>query len=154
MKRYVTGVNEQGRSHIVSSEELSDTDFQTLWDCEPGQAPEWIKAIDPELAAEWIGPSVTGGLRWLFVPLIPDGEAAELGEHPQLQGIDENGFHTTRTVDFDYIMEGEIVMYLDEEHVTLQKGDCVIQQGTRHAWHNESDKPAVLVALLYRPDGI
>ena len=154
MKRYATGVNEQGRSYVVSSEELSTSDFQTLWDYEPGKVPEWIKAIDPGLAAEWIGPSITGGLRWLFVPLIPDAEAAKLGEHPQLQGIDENGFHTTRTVDFDYIMEGEIVMHLDEQRVELQKGDCVIQQGTRHAWHNESDKPAILVALIHRPAGI
>jgi mannose-6-phosphate isomerase-like protein (cupin superfamily) len=153
MKRYVTGVNADGRSYVVSSEELSTSDFQTLWSYEPGQVPEWISAIDPELAAEWIGPDVSGGLRWLFVPLIPDAEAAKLGEHPKLQGIDENGFHTTRTVDFDYVMEGEIVMYLDEGPVKLQKGDCVIQQGTRHAWHNESDKLAILVALVHRPNG-
>ena len=154
MRRYVTGVNEQGRSYVVSSEELPPSDFQTLWDYDPGNVPEWIKAIDPNLAAEWVGPSVSGGLRWVFVPMIPDAEAAELGEHPQLQGVDENGFHTTRTVDFDYVMEGEIVMHLDDERVTLKKGDCVIQQGTRHAWHNESAKPAILVALVHRPQEI
>jgi cupin domain len=154
VKRYVTGVNEHGRSCVVSSEELPVSDFQTLWDYDPSQVPEWISAIDPELAAEWVGPSVKGGLRWLFVPLIPDAEAAKLGEHPPLPGIDENGLHTTRTIDFDYVMEGEIVMVLDEERVELKQGDCVIQQGTRHAWHNESDKRAILVALIHRPEGI
>lgn len=151
MKRYVTGVNEHGRSCVVSSEERSTADFQTLWDYEPGQAPPWISALDPTLAADWVGPSASGGLRWLFVRLIPDAEAAKLGEHPKLDGIDENGFHTTRTVDFDYVVEGEIVLHLDEERVHLTQGDCVIQQGTRHAWHNESDKVAILIAVLHRP---
>jgi mannose-6-phosphate isomerase-like protein (cupin superfamily) len=113
--------------------------------------PEWIGAIDPELAAEWIGPRITGGLRWLYVPLMPE---AEVSEHHQVPGVDEDGFHVTRTIDFDYVMEGEIVMLLDEERVELRKGDCVIQQGSRHAWKNEGDKLAILVALIHRPEGI
>jgi hypothetical protein len=30
----------------------------------------------------------------------------------------------------------------------------VIQQGAWHAWHNERDDLAILVALVHRPDGI
>ena len=100
MKRVVTGVNDHGRSYVVSSEELPASEFQTLWDYEPDDVPGWISAIDPERAAEWIGPKLTGGLRWLFVPLMPEAEIAKLGEHPQVPGIDEDGFHITRTVDF------------------------------------------------------
>jgi len=60
--RFVTGVNEHGRSYAVSSEELTSSDFQTLWDYNPSDVPDWISAIDPEPAAEWIGPEIAGGL--------------------------------------------------------------------------------------------
>jgi hypothetical protein len=61
MKRVVTGVNEHGQSYVVSSEELPATDFQTLWTFDPSHVPGWINAIDPELAADWLGPEITGG---------------------------------------------------------------------------------------------
>jgi hypothetical protein len=32
--------------------------------------------------------------------------------------------------------------------VRLGPGDCVIQNGTRHAWHNRSSEPAVLFVAL------
>jgi hypothetical protein len=44
-------------------------------------------------------------------------------------GIDENGFHTTRTIDFDDVIDGEPIVVLDEGPVQLHKGDCVIQRG-------------------------
>jgi uncharacterized cupin superfamily protein len=71
-------------------------------------------------------------------------------EHP---GIDKDGFHTTRTVDFDCLIEGEITLILDDEQVRLEPGDCVVQQATRHAWKNEGDKTALLFGLLHRPEG-
>jgi mannose-6-phosphate isomerase-like protein (cupin superfamily) len=151
MKRVVAGVNEAGRSYVVSSEELDDSDPITVWDYEPSQVLELIKAIDPAIAADWIGPQISGGARWIFAPLKPQ---AEQGEHRVMEGIDEEGFHTTRTVDFDIILEGDLTMVLDDERVHLHKGDFVILQGTRHAWKNESDKTAILLALLHRPDGV
>jgi mannose-6-phosphate isomerase-like protein (cupin superfamily) len=151
MKRIVAGVNEAGRSYVVSSEELDGSSPITVWDYEPSQVLKSIEAIDPSIAADWIGPQTSGGARWILAPLKPD---AEQGEHPPMEGIDENGFHTTRSVDFDIILEGELTIVLDEERVHLQKGDFVILQGARHAWKNESDKVAVLLALLHRPDGI
>ena len=42
-------------------------------------------------------------------------------------------------------------MMLDTEQVALQAGDTVIQSATNHAWRNETDEPAVLLALLVRP---
>jgi quercetin dioxygenase-like cupin family protein len=43
---------------------------------------------------------------------------------------------------------------VDEGRIALEKGDFVIQQATRHAWKNDSDKPALLLALIHRPNGI
>jgi hypothetical protein len=150
MKRIVTGVNEHGRSYVVSSDEMDGSSFQTIWEHDPNQLPTWISDIDSELAADWLGPEAGGGMRWLLVPFPPQAEG---GEHRELPGIDEEGFHTTRTIDLDCLIEGELTLILDEERVVLHKGDCVVQQATRHAWRNESDRIAILVAVLHRPRG-
>jgi mannose-6-phosphate isomerase-like protein (cupin superfamily) len=62
---------------------------------------------------------------------------------------DHPGMHTTETVDFDVVVFGEVVMELDDgAEVVLKAGDCVIQNGTRHAWHNRSSERAVIAFAL------
>ena len=56
--------------------------------------------------------------------------------HPYMQ--------KTRTLDFCFILEGEITLILDTEEVHLKAGDTVVQRGTNHAWSNRSDKPCVV----------
>jgi quercetin dioxygenase-like cupin family protein len=56
--------------------------------------------------------------------------------------------HRTQTIDYAVVLEGEIVMLLDEEDVHLKAGDVVIQRGTNHAWSNRSDKPAKMLYVL------
>jgi quercetin dioxygenase-like cupin family protein len=56
--------------------------------------------------------------------------------HPYMQ--------KTRTLDLCMVTEGEIVLVLDTQEVTLKAGEIVIQRGTRHAWSNRSGKPAVV----------
>jgi quercetin dioxygenase-like cupin family protein len=60
------------------------------------------------------------------------------------------GMHTTETVDFDVIVSGEVYLELDDgAEVRLKAGDCVIQNGTRHAWHNRSSEKCVIsVAII------
>ena len=62
-------------------------------------------------------------------------------EHP--------GMHTTDTVDFEYVISGEVWLELDDGvEVQLQAGDTVVQNGTRHAWHNKSSEPCHMVTIL------
>ena len=56
--------------------------------------------------------------------------------HPYMQ--------KTRTLDFCIVIEGEIVLVLDTQEVTLKAGEFVVQRGTNHAWCNRSGKPAVV----------
>jgi quercetin dioxygenase-like cupin family protein len=57
--------------------------------------------------------------------------------------------HTTQTVDFDVVLSGEVWLELDEnKEVLLKAGDCVVQNGTRHAWHNRSSNKCVLAVTL------
>jgi len=56
--------------------------------------------------------------------------------HPYMQ--------KTRTLDFGIVLEGEIVLVLDTQEVTLKAGEILVQRGTNHAWSNRSGKPAVV----------
>ena len=56
--------------------------------------------------------------------------------------------HRTETVDYAVVLEGEIVMLLDDEEVHLKAGDVVIQRGTNHAWSNRSGKPCRMLYVL------
>ena len=58
--------------------------------------------------------------------------------------------NTTDTVDFDVILSGEVYLELDDgAEVLLKAGDCVIQNGTRHAWHyRSSEKCVISVAIV------
>lgn len=56
--------------------------------------------------------------------------------------------HRTETIDYAVVLEGEVVMLLDDEDVHLKAGDVVIQRGTNHAWSNRSDKPVRMLYVL------
>ena len=71
---------------------------------------------------------------------------------PGLIGIfepDAPGFHTTVSVDYDYIISGELWLEVDGgEDVRLPAGTVVIQNGGRHAWRNRSNEPALMLSVL------
>nr|WP_254222680.1 cupin domain-containing protein [Burkholderia multivorans] len=57
-------------------------------------------------------------------------------------------FHTTDTLDYVVVLEGEIWLVTDEGEVRLEPGDTVVQHGTRHAWHNHGEVPATIAVVL------
>jgi cupin domain len=158
VKRVVTGVDEEGRSYVVSADELPDSDAVVIWRYQPEDIAQLIAGVPEDVAATMIEPP-PGGAVWVAATFHPgpwpprDAELPELGDAGQIPGMDANGFHTTRTIDFDYLLSGELTLLLDREEVRLQAGDVVLQQATRHAWRNDSSGPAVLLALLHTPSG-
>src|SRR5215467_792841 len=104
------------------------------------------------------------GFRFGFFTIPPDtttrleqlNTAAALDEiQKKLPGLidvlerDHPGMHTTDTVDFDVIVCGEVYLELDDGvEVLLKAGDCVIQNGTRHAWHNRSSEKCVISVAI------
>ena len=63
--------------------------------------------------------------------------------------VDSPGMHTTPTVDYDIVLDGEVWLELsDGREVKLNTGDVVVQHGARHAWRNKSDRPATIAAIL------
>lgn len=57
--------------------------------------------------------------------------------------------HRTVSLDYGIVLEGEIVLELDDkQQVSLQAGDVVVQRGTIHAWINNSDCWTRIVFVL------
>ncbi len=164
----VTGQKEDGTSVFVDDRQvepvtvslLPGTEFHQLWGSNTpptlptaGQTPERHGYFPPP-----------GGYRFGFFTLGPDSVSlpedidltaalVELGTNlPGLAEVmepDNPGMHTTDTVDLDLVVSGEVWLELDDgEEVHLRAGDCVVQNGTRHAWHNRTSEPAVLFVTL------
>jgi quercetin dioxygenase-like cupin family protein len=57
--------------------------------------------------------------------------------------------HTTPTIDYGIVLEGEIWLELDDGHtVHLEKHDVFVQNATRHAWRNKSATPTKMAFVL------
>jgi quercetin dioxygenase-like cupin family protein len=56
--------------------------------------------------------------------------------------------HKTETIDYIILLKGDITLILDEEEVDLKPFDVVVQRGTNHAWVNNGNEPALLIAVL------
>jgi mannose-6-phosphate isomerase-like protein (cupin superfamily) len=105
-----------------------------------------------------------GETRLMFVTFPPDSimmrdsfdpaaAGQEYMEHiPDLAAKfepDNPGMHTTDTVDYGIILEGEVWLELDDgKQVHLKAHDVVVQNGTRHAWRNKSNKPVKIAFVL------
>jgi hypothetical protein len=59
------------------------------------------------------------------------------------------GMHTTDTIDFEVVLDGTVELELDDgKFVTLQVGDTVVQNGTRHRWRNPGPGIARLAVFM------
>ena len=88
-------------------------------------------------------------------PEVPDIEAAVKEMEEKLPGmaarLDPNipGMHSSETIDFIYVISGEIWMTLDDgTEVHLRAGETLVQNGTRHAWRNKGTEPCTFVICL------
>ncbi len=175
MKRVVTGHSKDGRSVFVSRDGLPDgigldslPEMQQieLWatgqdpevPCEPGEPPQLGKSFFP----------ASGETRFRFT-VFPPAEviinAVRTGTDPAViheemlekwpdigdsMEPDHPGMHTTDTVDYGIVISGKISLELDDgETVDLQPGDCVVQNGTRHAWRNHGPDRCVMAFVMF-----
>ena len=60
--------------------------------------------------------------------------------------------HRTKSIDYAIVLEGEIDMLLDDSEVHMKAGDILVQQGTNHAWVNNSGKNCRICFVLI--DGV
>lgn len=168
VRRVVTGQDASGKSVFVSDEEVEPVTLKLLPGMEIHQL--WGAEETSKLPTDGTPPSQdryypsAGGFRWVVFTFSPesvaapeniDFEAALNEAAKKLPGLvdvlepDHPGMHTTDTVDVEVILSGEVILELDDgAEVTLRPGDTVVQNGTRHAWHNRGDVPVVIAVGL------
>ncbi|ACP22925.1 hypothetical protein NGR_b14740 (plasmid) [Sinorhizobium fredii NGR234] len=169
-RRVITGISD-GRSVFVSDGpapnahlHASIPGFMTsvCWATQP--RPELpVDGLEPALPGIRITPSV-GETRLMVVRFPPDSvmadpsfdpAAADAEQRMHLPGLAElferenPGMHTTDSIDYDIVLDGEIWLELDDgAEVHLKQGDVAIQCGTRHAWRNKGTSPATMAFVL------
>jgi hypothetical protein len=78
--------------------------------------------------------------------------AAEASSHARGEGARHAHMHRTQTIDYGIVLEGELVLVMDEGEATVRAGDIVIQRGTNHGWANRSDRNCRIAFILI--DGV
>ncbi|WP_281078375.1 cupin domain-containing protein [Klebsiella quasivariicola] len=171
VRRIVTG-EKNGQSVIITDGPVASTHdyaavpgFQTTlaWATPHEVATLPYDGNDPVVSVQSVVPDPYG-TRLLVVQFPPDAALAATAFDPVAAGAEQaahlpglaetfepdgSGFHRTQTVDYVVVVSGELWLDLDNGEVRhLRAGEIVIQNGTRHAWRNRGEAPAVMVAVL------
>jgi len=168
IRRVVTGHTADGKAVVASDTEvepiivslLPGMEFHRLWGADT--APTFPDEGSAYPSVAYFPP--VGGFRFGLFTVPPDAlmqatpvdiEAALKEAEEKLPGAvaylepDHPGMHTTNTIDFEYVVSGEVWLELDDgAEVHLRAGDTVVQNGTRHAWRNKSSEPCQMVVVL------
>lgn len=165
--RVVTGQDESGRSVFLVQETVPAQSAPALGGVEvytlgATAADVTLPVTAGETAASTFFPQ-PGESRFVLVR-YPGADSAE-HRMPTQDDLDETnrvfpglldhfsseqpGMHRTDSIDYAYIVEGEMWLQLgDGNEVRLPAGSCLIQNGTSHAWRNKSTEPALVATVL------
>ena len=153
MRRVVTGHTQDGKATVASDTEvdpiLPSLGINLLWGAD--EAPIFPDGGSQLPHSTYFPP--VGGFRFGVFTVEPQSSVQSTNQ--QMMEIfeeasqtfpdilrygekDHPGMHTTNTIDFEYVISGEVWLELDDgEEVHLRAGDTVVQNGTRHAWRNK-----------------
>lgn len=142
VRRIVTGHDANGKSVILSD----------------GEPPQHHPMSGPDVGADFI--EIWNSSE--AVPTLTSAPASEPNErpfsimpptghllriiriYPASRGGRATPMHRTRTLDYAVVIEGEIVLILDDSETVLKTGDVSVQRGTDHAWENRTDKETLM----------
>ena len=170
VRRIVTGHDARGRSIVqedgpparsVTLGGESGTTFHEIWNTRSTPARIDRSSGEPaEPGLSLLPPS--GGTRIRILDIPPDdGTAAALPREAVKALFEAIGaghtlpedpphplMHRTETVDYGIVLEGELVLVLDDSETIVRAGDVVVQRGTSHAWANRSARSARIAFVL------
>lgn len=172
-KVVVTGHDDSGTAIIVSDAAPRTypnpkffTTFYEVWNEKRLPVTVSKRMADGEDALNH--PPPRGGVRIRMHDFYPAGDKTkklsyeEIVEHFKSVGSEdavpskENWKHTfmhrTESIDFGIMIEGELVLVMEEGERLLTPGDIVVQVGTNHSWENRSDKNARICFVLLDGD--
>ncbi|MDE3176950.1 MAG: cupin domain-containing protein [Pseudomonadota bacterium] len=172
VRRIVTGHDERGRAivlsdgappHVTRPPQQPGLAFHEIWNTRASPAP--VTPAEPEptdLHRDTAPPAHGTIIRIVDIP--PEGEDGPAFDKETARalfekvGLAENAEHTipgrhplmhrTESIDYGIVLDGEIVLLLDDEEVALKTGDVVVQRGTIHAWANRSPKITRMLFVL------
>jgi mannose-6-phosphate isomerase-like protein (cupin superfamily) len=172
VRRVVTGHDAQGRAILQEDGTVPRVQrvggaigpmFHEVWNTQATPAPIDAASGEPHEDGIVLAPPKNGTrIRVLDIPPEGDGirnmtpeEArahfAEVGAGSASahgEGSRHALMHRTETIDYGIVLEGELVLILDEGETTVRAGDIVIQRGTNHGWSNRSDKNCRIAFIL------
>ena len=137
-RRVVTGHDADGKSiklsdgilpqdHSMQGEAIG-ADFIEIWNT-PDSVPTLTSQPESEPTAR------------PFAIMPASGHLIRIFEiYPPHLGGRRTVMHRTRTLDYAVVIEGEVVLILDDGETVLGPGSVVVQRGTVHAWENRSDQ--------------
>ncbi len=172
VRRIVTGHDGEGRAvvlsdgappHVTRPPQQPGLAFHEIWNTRGSPAPVTASESEPTDLHRDTAPPASGTIirvvdippegrdgpnfdketaRALFekVGLAENAEHTVSGRHPLM--------HRTRSIDYGVVLDGEIVLLLDDDEVPLKTGDIVIQRGTIHAWANRSNRTTRMLFVL------
>lgn len=168
VRRLVTAIDDQGRSYIA---EAGPSPAILTMEARPGYAnhnlwrttatPAPLAAADDITSHNGVLPPRNGTvIRVIDIPPEPkDPEERRRQTEAIFQRMFADarhdggsarhpGMHTTDTIDYAIMIEGELVAIMDEGEEVMRPGDVLIQRGTAHAWRNRSDAVARIAFVL------
>ena len=142
MRRIITDENAKGRSYVLKAETVAPLGL--IWQTEPGNP----LGREPEGDGYDLDFKPGTDVRSMTVP--PEAVMLELLKTMRPPGLDEKGFHKTPTFDVVVLLEGRLILALDEEEIEMAPGDVVVQRSTNHTWRNPGDSDARCLVVVHR----
>ena len=167
MRRIITGHNNKGES-IISFDgppaRSIGEDVGGLFELWNTDGDDVISTDEIDRADEDIILSPPSGgtkFRYFQINPIPDGVPDDVMQEIAADAFEKIGaghhrvdtsrhpaMHKTETIDYIILLKGDVTLILDNDEVNLKPFDVVVQRGTNHAWVNNGDEPALLIAVL------
>jgi quercetin dioxygenase-like cupin family protein len=134
----ITGVDADGRSCVVSANELAlDQPAKGFAMGIPYATSASPPPARPAGAAPLIDQGIAPGLtRWMVVELGPASETP---------------MHHTDTLDLQTVLSGSVDLVLDDGAHRLEQGDLVVLAGVDHAWRAGPDGCRLSAILIGTP---
>ena len=171
MRRVVTGHDEEGKSIVV----LDGPPAQSIGEDVGGLFELWntdgnlintkdrIDRADDEIL---LSPPKNGSkFRYFQINPTPEGVPMDVlqnmaadaferigASHHRIDTSKHPAMHKTDTIDYIILLEGDVTLILDKEEIVIKPHDVVVQRGTNHAWVNNGNNPALLIAVLIDSD--
>ena len=173
VRRVVTGHDARGLAIIQADEAVprvvriggpTGPVFHEVWNTRATPAPIDAASGEPLEAGIVLAPP-PNGTRIRVLDFPPESDAVEYASDAERRArFAEIGaadavvsgpaaarhphMHRTETIDYGIVLEGELVLIMDEGETTVRAGDIVVQRGTNHAWANRSGRNCRICFVL------